>query len=173
MAYDICQVNNEINNKNISVFCQYDGGSTDNFILSSLANNLELSCQNVKLNLTRVGLPENIFHTKEYYLNLVDKFGKVYTINCYGVPSLSKQDKLPSSVYEKCAEIFNIGSCEINQNHGEVGILLGINSLGCFPSIVKVCEDLALAETKFGQKKYIIIGRIPQYTNTSHCNMEM
>ena len=49
MAYDVCQVNNEINNKNISVFCQYDGGSTDNFILSSLANNLELSCQNVKL----------------------------------------------------------------------------------------------------------------------------
>ena len=70
MAYDVCQVNNE-NNKNISVLCQYDGGSTDNFILSSLANSLELSCQNVKLNLTRVGLPENIFHTKEYYLNSI------------------------------------------------------------------------------------------------------
>ena len=150
--------------------CQFDGGSTDNFILNSLASDLQLKYNPIKLNLTRVGLPENIFHTREYYLNIKDKFGNIFTISCFGVPSLSKQEELSPDIYKKCAELFNVSFSEINENHGEVSLLLGANCLGCFPSIVKICGDLALAKARFGQRKYIIFGKIPTYKSVN-CNM--
>ena len=168
LAFDVCQI--IYDDKCNKVLCQFDGGSTDNFILNSLASDLQLKYNPIKLNLTRVGLPENIFHTREYYLNISDKFGNIFTISCFGVPSLSKQEDLSPDIYKKCAELFNVSFSEINENHGKVSILLGANCLGCFPSIVKICGDLALAKARFGQRKYIIFGKIPTYKSVN-CNM--
>ena len=174
MAYDKCIVMNNNSGQNKEILCQYDSGSTDNFILNKLARDLNLIGSPVQLNLTRVGLPENIYNTKEYCFNIKDKYDKFFTISCYGVPSLSKQEKLSPDIYKECAEIFNIKSMDINQEAGgEVGILLGANSIGCFPNVIRVHEDLALAKTHFGKQKYIVFGKLPKQNNdrSTYCNM--
>ena len=139
--------------------CLWDSGSTHNFILDALAKKMGYIGYKAVLNLSRVGMLPTPIECTRYYINIISNNGHRYSVQAYGMPNIGFRNATPSSVMNKFSHMFNISPSMINNQSGEITLLMGMPNLNLHPSDVKTVGTLRLLKSNFG-KPYMVIGAL-------------
>ena len=125
----------------------YDSGSTISLITHKRAQRLGLENVPVTITIKGVGNIPQTAHTKQYTVPLVDNFGNTLFIKAFGMDEIT--DTINDINERNLSEIFEIHQ-DLYRPHGEVELLVGIDSCLLFPTIVKTVDNLQLLENMFG-----------------------
>ena len=117
--------------------CLWDSGSTHNFILDAVAKKMGYIGYKAVLNLSRVGMLPTPIECTRYYINIISNNGHRYSVQAYGMPNIGFRNSTPSSVMNKFSHMFNISPSMINNQSGEITLLMGMPNLNLHPTDVK------------------------------------
>ena len=146
--------------------CLWDTGSTLNFILDSTARKLGYVGEPTTINLTRVGVFSTPIKCNRYWVNLKSNANKNIKIEAYSVPSIGTRKAIPPSILKKFEKMFKVHSSKINNQYGEIDLLMGIPNFALHPVRVKLVGNLQLLSSKFG-KPFMVVGSIQGGGNQS------
>ena len=139
--------------------CLWDSGSTHNFILDAVAKKMGYIGHKAVLNLSRVGMLPTPVECTRYYINIISNKGDRYCVQAYGMPNIGFRNATPPSVISKFSRMFKINPSMINNQSGEISLLMGMPNLNLHPTDVKTLGTLRLLKSSFG-KPYMIIGAL-------------
>ena len=145
--------------KNQLLTAVYDSGSTISLITHDKAQQLGLENSPVKLTITRVGNISQTTNTKQYIVPLADSKGNIQLIQAFGMDEITHS--IPYIDEGELSRIFDIQEKGLHRPHGNVEILLGLDSCNLFPKVVRTVDNLQLLENIFG---YCVRGSILNYS---------
>ena len=131
---------------NIHMVTMYDSGSQCNLIDDTLARKLNLSYSSVNSNVVGIGMENGKGEVcrRMYHLKITCESGAVHQIKAIGFrKTLSKAANLPPDLGKQVlGDKWEEGN--FDSTSGNVHLLLGVSSLGLFPSIVAECSNMIL-----------------------------
>ena len=133
----------------------WDSGSTISLVSNSFAGDVGLEGVDCGLELTGVGEKTQMYSTKMYIVNLLDKQGEISQIQCFGIDKIT-QDLLPADV-TTAAEVFDKDVELLDRPAGPVHLLIGMNHADILPVKTDVKKRLALYSSPFGSG-YVVGG---------------
>ena len=74
-----------------------DHGSTDDYVLNSVAKHMKLRGHPVELITEGFGGVETRTKTNLYYVPIYDKFGRMHQLPCYGTNNITNDSTLPDT----------------------------------------------------------------------------
>ena len=140
--------------------CLWDSGSQLNFILDSTAQKLGFRGEPVQLNLTTVGSFSSPVKCMRYWITVKSNSNKYMKIAVYSVPSIGYRKAIPPEILKNLEKLFKIQQSKINNTHGPIDLLMGIQNLGLHPTLVgEMVGNLGLLKSQFG-KPFMVIGSV-------------
>ena len=146
--------------KNVSSLVFWDHGSTMGMITFKHAKTLNLKGWDVSQWVQVASKPWELWKTKIYLVPLVDKFGNIHRVKCFGAESITSKlekvyiDGVVHSFPELTAE-------QLARPHGAVQILIGLNQLELLPEgPIRKDGGLGVYESIFGTG-YVLAGTHP------------
>ena len=136
--------------QNVPTLTFWDHGSTMGIITFNQAKVLKLHGWDVKQWVQVASKPWEVWETKIYLVPLVDRYGKVHQVKCFGADSItSKVEKVFIDGVIHCFPDYTIE--QLARPYGEVQMLIGLNMLDIFPTGPTVRVDgLGVFESYFG-----------------------
>ena len=111
-----------------------DNGSTDDYVLNSVARQLGLVGQPVELITEGFGGIETKVSTNLYYVPIYDKLGRTHHLPCYGTDVITKDSCMPDlDSYEKMCQKFNVNPKEVPRPR-KIELLISLRSSYLHPN---------------------------------------
>ena len=159
LAVSGIKIHDRTKQRGMTYTCLWDSGSTHNFILDEVASRLGYIGHKAVLNLSRVGMLPTPLECTRYYINIISNNGNRYCIQAYGMPNIGFRNPTPPSVMSKFSRMFNISPSMINNQSGQITLLMGMPNLNLHPTDVKTLGTLRLLKSSFGEP-YMVIGAL-------------
>ena len=150
---------NRSQKKNQVETCLWDSGSTHNFILDATARKLGYIGHPAILNLSRVGMFPSPVKCTKYFITLVSNKGENFCVEAYGMPYIGNRNRIENRILNKFSKMFNINTNLINNQSGQITLLMGMPNLHLHPTEVHTIHSLRLLKSKFGEP-FMVIGAI-------------
>ena len=127
----------------------FDGGSSMSLIREDFATRLSLVGRKIILSVQVVGQDWTQWHTTQYAVTVLDKYGKKHLIRAYSIDSITSPiDKV---VLDGVLCRFpNVRPAMIERPEGQVDLLVGLDRSSIHPKAVTSVGDLTLYESVFG-----------------------
>ena len=150
----------------------YDNGSTDNFILDSVAERHGYVGRKVVLNVQRLGMDYQPVQTKVYNIRLVNNKGNIVEITAHGIRHIGDHKRIND--IPELARKFKVKPSMISNYYGPMEILLGRCNYGLHPKEISKSQNLGLLASQFG-KPFMVVGSAKGNrfsSNESHVNVK-
>ena len=142
----------------------WDGGSTLNFITNSLAEQLNLKGDPIKLDIITVGGKSKCIDSKVFVLHLINKKNIPTKIEVLAIEKISSE--IDEINVDKVLEKFKSDKAKhvMRPASGTVDILIGFQCAGIHPKAIESVGHMLLMENQFG---CILAGFHPDVTKTT------
>ena len=127
----------------------WDSASDTTLITHRMAKLLGLRSKNVIVTITKVGNVVDQCNTKQYNINVHDKWGVEHTISALGMDEIASE--IPYvNLYNIDQKFPGFSPRILNRPKGKVDMLIGLDYCNLLPQVYQTCGNLQLLENQFG-----------------------
>ena len=127
----------------------WDHGSTAALVTFDFARRANLPGVGCQFNLTVASGKTQMYNTKMFMIQLVDKQGNIHKIFAYGMDKIAGNLNQPLCKLSKTS-FPGYDDVLLDENPEDVDVLVGINYAGILPVRVSAVNNLALYQSQFG-----------------------